>query len=344
MNKIEVLSARGWNEYKPLQVVYEWEDIIAECCGIRVDADSMVKMNQLFDSTFNFQAQRVIRNTFLHRFIDNSFNYLHRTRPGTHFLNFVLYPHPIRNFYSYSANVIPILLDCFADSIDKVPEYFRLNKIVFVTNIEVFDYLARTSIGGKLRYIPLSISDRYFSAHVPKKEIDLLQVGRQNPILHQWAIEFTMRHPEFEYVYGGFNGKIAEYLSTRRGSLGLVDSREDFMKLMASARISLVSSPGIDGGEKRTGGFNPVTPRFYESLAAQCFMVGRYNDTPDFVHNQVSEVCARPENFASFEKLVLEMLQRPFEINETSSQFLKRHLTSTVALSIKRELETLQLF
>ncbi len=50
-----------------------------------------------------------------------------------------------------------------------------------------------------------------------------------------------------------------------------------YINLLRASKISFYSTPGIDGGEKRTGGFNPVTPRYLELLSAQCQLLGKTN-------------------------------------------------------------------
>ncbi len=68
------------------------------------------------------------------------------------------------------------------------------------------------------------------------------------------------------------------------------------------ARVSLVSSGGIDGSRK---GFdiNPVTVRFFESAVNYCYMIGRYPpESKDFEYTRMSEIVIRVDDEISFRK------------------------------------------
>jgi hypothetical protein len=337
-----ILSAKKWAKYFPLQVVYEWEEIIAHELDIPIDYDSQIVANGLFDKKINNLVQKVLRHTFLKNHIDTAFNYYKRKQKGKYILSFLLNPIPIANHYIYQDNSVVILLDVFKNNIDLIPKWFK-NKLIFVTNIEVLNYFETHAISKKLRYLPLSISDKYYNNQVPVKKIDVLQMGRQNTVLHEWMLAVIAKHPEIEYVYAKNIDGVNVYYSTTKGALkDKTETREEFMEFLGSAKVSLLSAPGIDGGDTiRTGGFNPVTPRFYESAVKYCYMIGRYPDTPDFVLNKVSDVCERPETYEEFEQLVLSSVKTPFNQQDKYAAYIKQHLTSTIANTIKTELERL---
>jgi|GEM_PF-1205847 len=343
--KFAILSAQKWKDYYPLQVVYEWENIIAETLSIPLDVDSQIEINHIFDKPASRLFQKFVRHSFLKNFIDISNNYLLRKKRGIYFINFHLYVAETVNHYVYQPNSIPIIIDCFRDKVDLVPILYRKNPLVFVTDIEVFTYLQATSIAPKLKFVPLSISNKYLKKKVPAKKIDVLQMGRQNTVLHHWMMELTAKHPSIEYVYAKRENDKQVYWSTTRGLLDVpTETREQFMAFLGSARISLVSSPGVDdhGTVTRTGGFNPVTPRFYESAVNYCYMIGRFPDAPDFIYNKVASVCERPDSYEAFEQQVLSMLATPFNQQERYRPFIQQHLTGTIAMMLKKELDQLQ--
>jgi len=338
---VSILSSRGWNDYFPVQIVHEWEDVISQELSMPLDGESSIEIKNLSDRKKVKIFQKFVRRSFLIRHIDSSNNYLKKKYPGKLFLSFFLYPLPLVNHYIYNKNIIPILLDCFADVIDKVPEYFKKSKFLFVTNVEVLAHLKKTAIANKIAFVPLSISDKYYRDKIPAKTLDVVQTGRQNPILHEWMLQLVNKHPHIEYVYSSVKDKQHNYFSTKRGWLGPIESRNEFMDFLATAKISLVSAPGIDGGEKRTGGFNPVTPRFYESAICYCYMVGRFPDSPDFIQNEVSSVCERPSDYHDFETMIVKMLREPFIHRDKYEPFIQSHLTSTIAKTIQEELKKL---
>ena len=337
---MKILSAREWNKNPSLQVVYEWEDIIASECNIELDLTTQCVVNNSYNRPVHIYLQKMIRHSFLKKYIDSAFNFYKRKKQF--YLAFYLYPLPVVNHYLHQDNFIIILLDCFEDVIDRVPGYFSKTKLLFVTNLEVYDRLKTSPIAAKIRYVPLSISDKYYSGKVPEKSIDVLQIGRQNPVLHNWMLAYVKKHPQTEYVYASIENKKHSYFSTTKGFLGSIDGRGNFMDFLGSAKVVLLSSPGIDGGEMRTGGFNPVTPRFYESAVKYCYMVGRYpEDGEDFKYNKINLVCKNANSYPEFENYVSEMLATPFNQQVKYQQFISDHLTSTIAATINKEISTL---
>ena len=51
------------------------------------------------------------------------------------------------------------------------------------------------------------------------------------------------------------------YVLNKKGPLGKFDSREEYIQLLRASKIAFYKTPRIDGDERHTGGFNPVTPR-----------------------------------------------------------------------------------
>jgi hypothetical protein len=342
-NRFYILSAKKWVDYYPLQVVYEWEEVLSHQLSIPIDYDNQPVIKNIADKPSTIFIQKFIRHSFLWNFIDSSFNYLKRKKPGQYVISFLLNPIAIANHYIYQSNSIVILLDVYPDKIGLIPKWFK-NKLIFVTNIEVIEYFKGHTILQKLRYVPLSISDKYYTGIVPVKKIDVLQMGRKNTVLHNWMLKFTEKYPNIEYVYSKKrDDDNYYYFSTTRGELtDATDTREAFMDFLGSAKVSLLSSPGIDGGEiSRTGGFNFVTPRFYESAVKYCYMIGRYPDSPDFIINNVKDVCERPETYEEFEQTLLHMLQTPFTDVAKYDSFIQQHLTSTVSTTIGNEINKL---
>ena len=214
----------------------------------------------------------------------------------------------------------------------------KLLPFFFVTSVDIYDLLK--NYGAKnVIYLPLSISDMYFSDIVPTKKIDVIQFGRKNPVLHGWMMEYVTAHPEVEYVYQSNNGSLT-YISTTRGNLGKFDERKEYIDLLKSCRISLVSTPGMDKSRTDFGNVDFFTPRFFESAAFYCHMIGRYaeNNEADFlkIHSVCFNVKTKVEFFDSMDK----MLKLPNEINVCKyKEFLDSNFTSKRADLIKTALQ-----
>jgi hypothetical protein len=172
--------------------------------------------------------------------------------------------------------------------------------IIVVTNQELLPAIRAQGYRGEIVCCPLAVESKVLSM-CPGKTFSLVQAGRQNPKLHEWGLKLAEVRPALEYMYVDSSSGKPYWKSTKRGDLPVGLDRDSFLEQLGSAHIALVSAPGIDGGEKRTGGFNPVTPRFYEAAGLGCQMVGRYpRDGVDFLANDVSSVCPHVETYKEF--------------------------------------------
>ncbi|MEZ5027001.1 MAG: hypothetical protein R2739_10540 [Chitinophagales bacterium] len=97
---------------------------------------------------------------------------------------------------------------------------------------------------------------------------------------------------------------------------------------MSRAKIAIVTSPGIDGGELRTGGFNPVTPRIFEAAIGKCFLIGKYEKNVEFYSFGLDNLVEMPTSYNEFEQIVSNKLQVPFNLHQAYQQFLERNLNS----------------
>lgn len=110
------------------------------------------------------------------------------------------------------------------ESTKKLPVYF-------VTNYQIFQEIRNKYKGANCFYVPLTAADQYFTEEIPEKEIDVVQVGRKKPVLHQYMLDYCKEHPETEYVYAAEQREQGS-VSTKRGLLDRMDTREQYMELL----------------------------------------------------------------------------------------------------------------
>lgn len=155
-------------------------------------------------------------------------------------------------------NCLPIFIDFDVNSIDDIYSATRKLPIFWVTNYQIYEMLIDKG-ARNVSYMPLSVSDVNIDSE-SEKEIGVIQVGRKNQFLHEFMLEYIKSNPEVEYVYQEVEKGSVTYVSTQRGNLGVYNSREAYLKLLSKAKISLVSSPGIDS--TRVSQVDFFTPRF----------------------------------------------------------------------------------
>ncbi len=70
-------------------------------------------------------------------------------------------------------------------------------------------------------FIHRCVSDQYFTQEVPAKDIDVIQIGRKNPVMHQFMLDYCKEHPDVEYIFQSEDASL-NYNSTTRGNIGKI--------------------------------------------------------------------------------------------------------------------------
>lgn len=250
-------------------------------------------------------------------------------------LSFVMF---VRMSHRYKGrNTIPIYLDVHPRWIDKIIFDNRYNTKYFVTSYDIYRMIKQKDDSDRCCYIPLFISDRYIVDNRPdyEKTIDIVQLGRKNMFLHNCAMKYTEEHANIEYVYLDAGG----YISTKYGMIGDLKTRADYMGLLQRAKISLVSTPGSDLS-KDFGGTDFFTPRFYESMASDCYLVGKYTENEEANVLSMSKYCPNIKNYDEFEFAINSALETKHEkIRQNYRDFLRENCSTSRAKYIQRQLK-----
>lgn len=315
MSKINIVSERSYHHWPSYYVVYEWEDILAQQ-GFSL----VVRSNDLFHKVYR-RVNRILRNRIKPQFNVNGKKYNIRWIMNA------------RGYKEYTeTNTIPIFLDFPADMVSEIRRATAKLPFYWVTCMDIYEKLIETG-SENVHFIPLSISDKYWTGMVPKKSIDVIQFGRKNSKLHEYMLEYCKKRPGTEYVYQTEDGSLT-YVSTTRGNLGRFDQREEYFQMMSSCRVSLVSSPGKDNS-RDFGGIDFITPRFYESAVNYCYMIGRYTDNEESRATGINNVCPCIENYSEFETILEAYLnKKSFEQKDVFDAFIKMNVTSERAKMI----------
>lgn len=322
-----IYTTRKYETWPSWFVVFEWEDIFADELSVPLLGGRM----------------RKYANCIIHRLIKaipgikGTLHY--KSNPKKPYrLAFImnsdsLWGYPMRN-------ILPIILDLSMDTADYVLRCTERLPIFWVTNFDFYEHLHNKNPAVKAEYIPLSVPDKYYSENVPEKTIDVIQFGRANALLHEWMLMYCNTHPCTEYVYQTAGGTLT-YESTTRGNLGKFDTRKEYFDLLEKAKISLVSSPCMDGG-RDFGGADFITPRFYESAVNYCYMIGRFTENKETQMLHLDSVCDNVKDYGEFERLVTHYLDKcRFSKLEAYQEFLQKNFTSERAREIMRSLTML---
>ena len=229
--------------------------------------------------------------------------------------------------YQPHKRVISIVVDCWRQDVSSFLDWYAESPMTYLASLEALRDIRASGFTGNLGYMPMSISDALRREIVPEKYVDVIQYGRTNPVLDGYMKQFCRNFPQVNYVTMEILQNRICYKSTKYGSLGDMHERHRFLGLLAASRVSLVSSPGMDGS-KDTGGYNPVAVRFFESASQFCYMLGRYPANDDFSHCNVELVCDAVQGYDEFEDKLITMLSKPFNLVDEFNAFLDLNVTS----------------
>lgn len=313
-------------------VVYEWEDQIAGMTGL-----------SLVDSHPARRASEGKVTKTLHRFpvVADAVRAWDAARaPANKSLYFVLFPQRAGDF-STRASVIPAIIDFWKKT--NLNYFFRAygsSPMVLISSREAFEFLQEKACPLDIRHFPLSLPDRHKlePSDQFEKTVDVVMAGRANKTLLELMRRYEKDHPDVEYMFqeppsGG--GESLSYRSNKRGLIRDLDGRSSYVSLLRSAKVGFYSTPGMDGGETRTGGFNPVTPRLFEILAAGCHVVARYPDNADTRYFELAQICPSADSYEIFAATLDRALAEPAPIARNSA-YLQKHYTSTRVAMLRR--------
>lgn len=288
---MDILSVRKICDLISHDVVYEWEDYIHQHSDFRIRYCGRVerKIGKIVSSFFRLK----IRWFGLHPkiFICMNFEELERCT----FL---------RN------DVLPVILDLQYVDIAKMLYLCQNLPFFWVTSYETYKIIANEYNNDRVRYLPLFVSeDAIRNIDVNKERtIDLVQIGRRNPILHGYAMEYARDHRGCNYIYRDWMGDEYHYISTIKGDIGPIVNRREFWEMLCASKISLVSTPKMDDSRDFGGDIDFFTPRFYESSAAGCGLIARYSDIEEAQIIGIDEICKSVDSYEAFETEVQKIL------------------------------------
>jgi hypothetical protein len=308
-------------------IIYEWEDQIAAMMGVPLEDAAPLHLANGSAHAVARQLLRVPGVSVAMRAWDSW------RAPTAKSLYFALSPQRMGHF-STTARAVPAIVD-FWKTVD-LKYFFRSYgncPAVLISSKEAFSYLKENACPLELHHFPLSLPDRYKMQPTDafEKTLDVAIAGRANKTLLEYIRRYEKDHPNVEYLFQeerpARDGQL-NYISNKRGKIAGLEGRASYVGLLRSAKVAFYATPGIDGGEARTGGFNPVTPRLFEILAAGCHVVARYPDNDDTRFYGLQEICPSADTYDQFAATLDRALGAPAPLARNSA-YLQRHYTST---------------
>jgi hypothetical protein len=240
---------------------------------------------------------------------------------------------PDCNWGYNKTNIIPLIIDFYIR--ENLLDFYRMydkNRLILISSKEVFDFLIESGCKLPIKHLALSISDKYRlnTNPISSRCYDVVLMGRQNPILEEYLIKYEKSHPSLKVVRRRQVDGQFIYSTSDGENLGNIDTREKYMNLMCQSKVGLYATPGLDGGEKRTNGFNQVTPRLLEYIVSGCHVIARYPDNSDTKYFELNRFSASVDSYHSFEEQMNIKLASDIDTVAYNS-YLQKHYTSVRA-------------
>ena len=320
-----IISRRNSPGRYYMDIVYEWEDIIAKHFNCKIRNDVWIKSKPKPFGHFSDLVTRIQLG------YANSIKYDIDTNAS--------------NRCNYS-NIIPIIIDFYEskESLTSFFERYSNHPLVFISSKEVYDYLIRSKCPLRIAHLPLSLPDKYMISQESnyQKKYDLVLMGRTNPVFLSYLERYQKKYPNFSYIYPAKwerarPWKIFEqcYYSSKGERIGICDTRQKYFQLMQSSKVALYSTPSKDLPNNSKNGWNQVTPRFLEYLACGCHVLCRYDSNPDTHFYELERYWPSIDTYNDFEQKMNEALNNDVDVL-FYSHYLKSH-TTTATLSIIEE-------
>lgn len=310
----QIITKRFYDHSFFYDLVYEWEEIFQKKLGCRFVKDTQLryKVANIFPALSKFVTPW--RTSFVFEMI------------------------PSNGIGHNKKNIIPLIIDFYLTN-KELPQFYKMydnNDLVLVSSKEVVDFLKMNGCNINIRHLALSISDKYAISPIThfEKVYDAALVGRQNPRLKEWLEEYAKRHSDFVYVYGVRENNLFNHYTNKGDFVGNINSREQFMDLMRKSRVGLYATPGMDGGEVRTHGFNQVTPRFLEFIACGCHIISRYPKNSDTDYFELDKITSPVNSYEEFESNMDKARNQEVDMN-LYSKYLSKHYTSVRVEQLK---------
>lgn len=316
------------------KIAYEWEDILSK------KMDAPLCRNPL--------SIRFLRG--IGRKLFGGLSWIPVTSRNS--LAFVMVPGQLDDNIAGKRNIVPVVIDFWEKDDSAIRSFatrYAENPAVLITSREVYDYLKPRVDRLKIFHWPLSIPDEYVRDSFPQdKKYDCIIAGRTSRVLVEWARKYAKLHGGFRCVYHEKNPQTGqfEYFDSDGSSMGSVSSRDEYFKLLRSARVGLYSTPGIDNDKNfysgySSNGYNQVTPRFLEYLASGCHVLARYQRNSDTDYYEMDVVAPHVESYEEFEQRM--DIARTSDIDcEIYRKYLFKHTTSSrcdMLIEILKEIE-----
>ncbi len=211
----------------------------------------------------------------------------------------------ILGFYNSKGVKIAYIIDAWENSMEYIAANIDTVDIVLMAFQDSINFLKKyipPRLMKKIYLYPVFIDPLMYPKKSPNKLYDVIQVGRRDDILHQWAIKYSNKK-KHSYIYQKRNQRGMYYLEDREWEAENYQlSYQDLIKVLSQSKIALVSPPDR-ADRKRTGRISPLTHRYLEAAMCQAVTVGFTPASGEYAHHFPKKFTIVAKDYEEFEEI-----------------------------------------
>jgi hypothetical protein len=235
-------------------------------------------------------------------------------------------------FYRTDGFKIVYIIDAWENDIEYISKRIDDADIVLMAyqdSINLLHKYVSDKIFKKIFLFPVFLDPYVYPQCIPYKCYDIIQVGRKNEILHEWAKRYSIEKKKI-YLFQKRNNKGIYYFEDKPWNGNNYQlSYFDLIDTLSKTKIALVSPPNMTNNT-RTGSVSPLTPRYLESAMCYSIPVGFTPTSGEYVNFFPKTFTIVPKSYEEFVDICDELLKnntkREEIANSNKKYVLKNHI------------------
>jgi len=303
IDKLVIKSFRSMNKWVSNDVINRCEDGLLE-----MDSQiSLVGIEKFFYYIKKIFTNRYVRSNTLFRLLYQGLQsvFSRKIKESLFVTCMPPYLFDILRFYKTKGIKIAFIIDAWESSIEYIAENIDLADIILIAYQDSIHFLRKHLSHEKMKKVflfPNFINPKVYPNESKEKLYEMIQIGRRNDILHQWAKEYS-RKKEYSYLFQKRNQRGMYYLENRDWEAENYQlSYQSLIKVLSQSKIALVSPPDR-ADSKRTGRISPLTHRYLEAAMCQAAMVGFTPTGGEYVNHFPKDFTIVPKDYREFEEI-----------------------------------------
>lgn len=302
-NRLIIMSYRSVNRWVSYDVINLYEDALEKM-------DSSISISNI--DKISYFMRRVLKNSYLrsNKLADRIYKIIQKVFSKTYdesiFVTCMSAPLvDILGFYKSKGVKIAYILDAWENYIEYIAAHIESINIVLMAFQDSINLLKKhipPRLVKKIYLYPVFINPLVYPKKSSKKLFDIIQVGRRDDILHQWAIKYA-NEKKHSYIFQKRNHRGMYYLEDRDwDSENYQLSYQSLIEILSKSKIALVSPPNR-ADSKRTGRISPLTHRFLEAAMCHAVTVGFTPTSSEYTNYFPKDFTIVPKDYGEFEKI-----------------------------------------